>query len=32
MKGILVILDGLGDLPCKQLGEKTIVMMDNIRW
>src|SRR3990170_1477923 len=23
MKGILVILDGLGDLPCKQLGEKT---------
>ncbi|MEK6840384.1 MAG: alkaline phosphatase family protein [Nanoarchaeota archaeon] len=23
MKGILVILDGLGDLPCKQLGDKT---------
>ena len=23
MKGILIILDGLGDLPCKQLGDKT---------
>ena len=23
MKGILVILDGIGDLPCKQLGGKT---------
>ncbi|MGD9276098.1 MAG: alkaline phosphatase family protein [Candidatus Pacearchaeota archaeon] len=23
MKGVLVILSGLGDLPCKQLGEKT---------
>lgn len=23
MKGILVIMDGMGDLPCKQLGEKT---------
>ncbi|MCK4553297.1 phosphoglycerate mutase, partial [Candidatus Pacearchaeota archaeon] len=23
MKGILVIIDGMGDLPCKQLGEKT---------
>ena len=23
MKGILVVLDGIGDLPCKQLGEKT---------
>jgi len=23
MKGILVIIDGLGDLPCKQLGGKT---------
>jgi len=23
MKGILVILDGIGDLPCKQLNEKT---------
>ena len=23
MKGILVILDGLGDLPCKQLEDKT---------
>ena len=23
MKGILVIVDGMGDLPCKQLGEKT---------
>jgi 2,3-bisphosphoglycerate-independent phosphoglycerate mutase len=23
MKGILVILDGMGDLPCRQLGDKT---------
>jgi len=23
MKGILVILDGIGDLPCKQLDGKT---------
>jgi len=23
MKGILVIIDGMGDLPCKQLGDKT---------
>ncbi len=23
MKGILVIVDGMGDLPCKQLGDKT---------
>ena len=23
MKGILVIIDGMGDLPCKQLGNKT---------
>ncbi|MEK6741610.1 MAG: alkaline phosphatase family protein [Nanoarchaeota archaeon] len=23
MKGILVIMDGMGDLPCKQLGDKT---------
>jgi len=23
MKGILVILDGIGDLPCRQLGNKT---------
>ncbi len=23
MKGILVVIDGMGDLPCKQLGEKT---------
>jgi 2,3-bisphosphoglycerate-independent phosphoglycerate mutase len=23
MKGVLVILDGMGDIPCKQLGEKT---------
>ncbi len=33
MKGILVILDGIGDLPCKQLGEKTpldVVNMPNL--
>ena len=23
MKGILVVMDGMGDLPCKQLGDKT---------
>jgi len=23
MKGVLVIIDGMGDLPCKQLGDKT---------
>ena len=31
MKGILVILDGVGDLPCKQLGEKTPLEAANMK-
>ncbi|MCX6747069.1 MAG: alkaline phosphatase family protein [Candidatus Pacearchaeota archaeon] len=30
MKGILIIVDGMGDLPCKQLGEKTPLEVANM--